>query len=221
MVSPTLRPRRIGLFVAVAVTALVLDVVSKVIVAAQLGDGHQVRVLGGAIYLDEARNSGAAFSLGTGFTVVLTLIAIAVVAVIIRTASRMRSAAWAVALGLVLGGALGNLGDRIFREPGVGRGHVVDWISLFGPMGEHWPIFNLADSAIVCGADSRGDREHGRHRLGWNARRNATRDEARPCLSPGCCRCRTGWTGCAWTSRCPGCSACPVRPRRSSSTPDR
>ena len=107
---------------------------------------------GRAIYLDEARNSGAAFSLGTGFTVVLTLIAIAVVAVIIRTASRMRSAAWAVALGLVLGGALGNLGDRIFREPGVGRGHVVDWISLFGPMGEHWPIFNLADSAIVCGA---------------------------------------------------------------------
>ena len=150
--SRTAKPRRIGLFVGVAVVALLLDVVSKIIVAAQLGDGHQVRILGGAIYLDEARNSGAAFSLGTGFTIVLTLIAIVVVAVILRTASRMRSAAWAVALGLVLGGALGNLGDRIFREPGVGRGHVVDWISLFGPMGEHWPIFNLADSAIVCGA---------------------------------------------------------------------
>jgi signal peptidase II len=150
--APARRRRRIGLFVAVALTALVLDVVSKVIVAAQLGDGRQVRVLGGAIYLDEARNSGAAFSLGTGFTIVLTLIAIAVVAVIIKTASRMRSSAWAVALGLVLGGALGNLGDRLFRAPGVGRGHVVDWISLFGPMGEHWPIFNLADSAIVCGA---------------------------------------------------------------------
>ncbi len=150
--SEARRPRRIGLFVAVAVTALVLDVVSKIVVAAQLDDGHAVRILGGAIYLDEARNSGAAFSLGTGFTVVLTVIAIAVVAVIIRTASRMRSAAWAVALGLVLGGALGNLGDRIFREPGIGRGHVVDWISLFGPRGEHWPIFNLADSAIVCGA---------------------------------------------------------------------
>jgi signal peptidase II len=150
--SPARRPRRIGLFVAVAVTALALDVVSKVLVAAKLGDGQQVRILGGAIYLDEARNSGAAFSLGTGFTIVLTAIAIVVVAVIIRTASRMRSTAWAVALGLVLGGALGNLGDRIFRAPGVGRGHVVDWISLFGPMGEHWPIFNLADSAIVCGA---------------------------------------------------------------------
>jgi signal peptidase II len=150
--STARRPRRIGLFVAVAVIALVLDVVSKVLVAAKLGDGQQVRILGGVIYLDEARNSGAAFSLGTGFTVVLTIIAIVVVAVIIKTASRMRSAAWAVALGLVLGGALGNLGDRLFRAPGVGRGHVVDWISLFGPMGEHWPIFNLADSAIVCGA---------------------------------------------------------------------
>jgi signal peptidase II len=64
----------------------------------------------------------------------------------------MRSAGWAVALGLVLGGALGNLGDRLFRSPGPGRGWVVDWISLFGPDGVHWPIFNLADSAIVCGA---------------------------------------------------------------------
>ena len=69
-----------------------------------------------------------------------------------RTAGRMRSVAWAVSLGLVLGGALGNLGDRIFRDPGFLRGRVVDWISVFGPNGEHWPIFNLADSAIVCGA---------------------------------------------------------------------
>src|SRR5436305_835188 len=67
-------------------------------------------------------------------------------------AGRMRSAGWAVALGLVLGGALGNLSDRLFRAPGVLRGHVVDWISAFGPYGEHWPIFNVADSAIVCGA---------------------------------------------------------------------
>jgi signal peptidase II len=146
------RPRRVQVFAAVAVLVLASDVVSKALVAAKLGDGHHVRILGGAIYLDEARNSGAAFSLGTGFTVVLTLVALAVVVVIVRTASRMRSLAWAVALGLVLGGALGNLTDRIFRAPGVGRGRVVDWISLFGPDGAHWPIFNLADSAIVCGA---------------------------------------------------------------------
>ena len=76
----------------------------------------------------------------------------------------MRSRGWAVALGLVLGGALGNLADRIFRAPGVLRGHVVDWISLFGPDGEHWPIFNLADSAIVCGAVLAAVLEPVRHR---------------------------------------------------------
>jgi signal peptidase II len=64
----------------------------------------------------------------------------------------MRSAGWAVALGLILGGALGNLTDRIFRAPGIGRGHVVDWISVFSSDGHVWPIFNLADSAVVCGA---------------------------------------------------------------------
>jgi signal peptidase II len=140
------------LFGMVAFDALVLDVISKVLVAANLGDGHRVKLLGGAVYLVETRNSGAAFSLGTGATVILTLVALAVVAFILRTAGRMRSTGWAVSLGLVLGGALGNLVDRLFREPGVGRGHVVDWISLFSDDGHVWPIFNLADSAIVCGA---------------------------------------------------------------------
>jgi signal peptidase II len=150
------RPRRVLLFAAVAVVAVGLDALSKVLVVAHFRGGLQehppVRLLGGAIYLVETRNSGAAFSLGTGATFVLTAIALAVVAFILRTASRMRSTGWAVALGLVLGGAIGNLIDRIFREPGVGRGHVVDWISLFSRDGHVWPIFNLADSAIVCGA---------------------------------------------------------------------
>ncbi|MFN2518591.1 MAG: signal peptidase II [Jatrophihabitantaceae bacterium] len=150
--APATPPRRLGLFVIVAALALGLDLVSKVLVAANLGDDHAVALLGGAIYLRETRNSGAAFSLGTGATVVLTLVALAVVALILRTAGRMRSTGWAVALGLILGGALGNLVDRIFRTPGVGRGHVVDWISLFSDDGHIWPIFNLADSAIVCGA---------------------------------------------------------------------
>lgn len=146
------QPRRVVLFGLVAAAALALDIGSKVIVAAKLGDGHAVRLLAGAIYLVETRNSGAAFSVGTGATVVLTIVALAVVAFILRTAGRMRSIGWAVALGLVLGGALGNLVDRLFREPGIGRGHVVDWISLFSDDGHVWPIFNLADSAIVCGA---------------------------------------------------------------------
>jgi signal peptidase II len=146
------RPRRLVLFAAVALAALALDIVSKVIVAANLGDHAPVKLLGGAIYLVETRNSGAAFSVGTGATVVLTLVALVVAAVIVRTARRMHSIGWAVALGLILGGALGNIVDRLFRAPGVGRGHVVDWISLFSNDGSRFAIFNLADSAITCGA---------------------------------------------------------------------
>jgi signal peptidase II len=142
--------RRLLLFGVVAAVALLADVGSKVAVVANLH--RQVRLLGGAVYLVQTRNSGAAFSVGTGATVLLTVIALAVVAVIVRVARRLTSAGWAVALGLVLGGALGNLADRLFRAPGVGRGHVVDWISLFSNDGHVWPIFNLADSAIVCGA---------------------------------------------------------------------
>jgi signal peptidase II len=137
----------------VALFALAADLISKALVVANLGERHDpVRILAGAIYLDETRNSGAAFSVGTGATIILTAIAVIVVLIILRVAARMRSIGWAVALGLILGGAVGNLIDRLFREPGIGRGHVVDWISLFGPNGVHWPIFNLADSAIVCGA---------------------------------------------------------------------
>jgi signal peptidase II len=144
--------RTLWIFAITALVALTADLVSKLIVAAQLGDRPPVRLLGGAIYLVETRNSGAAFSLGTGATIILTLIAVVVIAVILRVARRMRSRGWAIALGLVLGGALGNLVDRIFRSPAPGRGHVVDWISLFANDGRVWPVFNLADSAIVCGA---------------------------------------------------------------------
>lgn len=145
--------RRIVLFALVALVVLALDVVTKVLVVANLPLAHAPkRILGGLVYLDQTRNSGAAFSLGTGFTAILTVVALAVVVIIIRSAGRLRSAGWAVALGLVLGGAVGNLVDRLAREPGVGRGHVVDWISVFGPNGDHWPIFNIADSGIVCGA---------------------------------------------------------------------
>jgi len=79
--------------------------------------------------------------------VLLTVIALAVVVFIFTMASRLGSFAWAVALGALLGGALGNLGDRLFREPGPFRGYVVDWIQV-----PHYPVFNIADSAVVCGA---------------------------------------------------------------------
>jgi signal peptidase II len=92
------------------------------------------------------RNSGAAFNIGNGMTLVFTVIATGVVVAILRYARKLRSLPWAITLGLLLGGALGNLADRMLRSPGPLRGHVVDWIEL-----PHWPVFNLADSAIVCG----------------------------------------------------------------------
>jgi len=129
-----------------AVLVLVADIVSKVIVVATLSDRAPVHLVGTVLELTETRNAGAAFSVGTGATIVFTGVAVAVVVVIARTARRLRSRGWAVALGLLLGGALGNLTDRVFRAPGPLRGQVVDWIQL-----PHWPVFNLADSAIVVG----------------------------------------------------------------------
>jgi signal peptidase II len=135
----------------IAVAVLALDIVTKVVAVAQLEDRAPVEILGGLVYLQLVRNPGAAFSLATGYTWVLTIVAIAVVVVIVRVARRLRSTGWAVALGLVLGGALGNLTDRLFRSPGPLHGHVVDIVSLLAPDGRVWPVFNLADSSIVSG----------------------------------------------------------------------
>ncbi len=141
-----MRPR-IGVLVAVAVAVLTLDIVSKTIVVATLSNRPQIGLLGGFVTLLETRNPGAAFSLGgPSETIVFTAIAVGVVIFIVRAARRIYSIAWAVALGLLLGGATGNLTDRIFRSPGLFRGWVVDWIEV-----PHWPVFNLADSAITCG----------------------------------------------------------------------
>jgi signal peptidase II len=108
-------------------------------------------VLGGLLYLTQLRNVGAAFSFAEGATVLFSMIAVVVAVVIVRSARRMFSTGWAVALGLVLGGAVGNLIDRIFRDPGFLRGGVVDFLSVLAPDGRIWPVFNVADSAIVCG----------------------------------------------------------------------
>lgn len=140
------RPRRIRLLLAVAAGIFSADLITKTIVVATLSDRAPIRLLGGLLTLRVLRNSGAAFSIGTSMTAVFTLIAVVVIVSILRTARRLRSLAWAVTLGLLLGGATGNLGDRLFRSPGPLRGHVVDWIEL-----PHWPVFNVADSAIVCG----------------------------------------------------------------------
>jgi len=153
------RSSRLPVVLAVAVFVLAADIVSKVIVVATLSDRHclvgsyvpsppPVRLLGGVLTLCESRNPGAAFGIGgTSTTIVFTAIAVGVIIFIVRTSRQIYSLPWAIALGLLLGGATGNLTDRIFRSPGPLRGWVVDWIQL-----PHWPVFNLADSAITCGA---------------------------------------------------------------------
>ena len=133
---------------AVAAFVLAADIITKAIVVAHLRPDQPVHLLGNVLEFWLTRNPGAAFSVGTGESIVFTVIAFGVVVYIARTARRLYSVGWAIALGLLLGGAMGNLGDRIFRAPGLFRGDVVDWI---GVVPRYYPIFNLADSAIVCG----------------------------------------------------------------------
>ncbi|MEU6475701.1 signal peptidase II [Streptomyces sp. NPDC047017] len=138
--------RRIGVLFSVAAFAYALDLISKLIVVAKLEHHAPVDIFGSWLQFQMIRNSGAAFSFGEAYTVIFTVIAAAVIVVIVRLARKLYSLPWAFALGLLLGGALGNLTDRIFRSPGVFKGAVVDFISP-----KHFAVFNLADSAIVCG----------------------------------------------------------------------
>ncbi|MFJ2580595.1 signal peptidase II [Kitasatospora aureofaciens] len=138
--------RRVGVLLVVALLAFLIDLGSKLLIVARLENHAAIKVIGDVVTFQVIRNSGAAFGMGQALTVVFTMIASAVIVVIWRIARRLYSLPWAIALGLLLGGALGNLTDRLFRAPGVFRGHVVDFISV-----QHFAVFNLADSAIVCG----------------------------------------------------------------------
>ncbi len=144
--SGTSRPRRAAALALVAAGVYAADLASKAVVVATLENHPPVRLSGDLLQLRVIRNPGAAFSIGTGMTFVFTLIAAVVAAAIIRYAPRLRSLPWAITLGLLLGGALGNLTDRLFRAPGPFEGHVVDFIAV-----GTFPVFNAADSAIVCG----------------------------------------------------------------------
>ncbi|MEU1753699.1 signal peptidase II [Micromonospora matsumotoense] len=147
----TPRRRAVVVLVSIALLALLTDLLTKHLALQLLDDRAPVRLLGGVVYLTLTRNSGAAWSIGADHTWVFPLITIGVVGWISWMAVRLRSLPWAVSLGLVLGGALGNLTDRIFRAPGHFVGHVVDMVSLFDPYGQVWPVFNLADSCLVSG----------------------------------------------------------------------
>ena len=175
--------RLVTVFAVLAVVVLALDQLTKVWALANLEEGQWRPFLGEWIQLTLVFNPGAALSFGTGMTWVLTIVAVAVTVVVIRSARRLGSRGWAVTLGLLLGGALGNLYDRFFRDPGFARGHVVDFIDYFG-----WFVGNVADIAIVVAAGLvmslsvrgirlDGSREH-EHRAEADAEQSAAEQSA-------------------------------------------
>lgn len=137
--------RALGLLAAVALVVYGLDQVSKYLVTQNLPYGQSVPILGEVLQFHYVRNPGAAFSLATGYTWVLSVIAVGAIGFIVWFAPRIRSLSWATMFGLVLGGAFGNVTDRLTRPPGFGVGHVIDFIQVWG-----FPaIFNVADIAVV------------------------------------------------------------------------
>ncbi|GGM87216.1 signal peptidase II [Streptomyces fuscichromogenes] len=140
-------PRRVWLLWWVAGLAYAVDLGSKLAVVARLEGRDPVPLLGTWAQLRVQRNPGAAFGVGHATTFVFTLIAAAVAVAVVRVARRLTSTPWAVSLGLLLGGALGNLTDRVFRAPGGMQGAVVDFIAV-----RDFSVMNLADWAITCGS---------------------------------------------------------------------
>lgn len=143
------RGMRRGVLLLAAVAALVVyaaDQLTKWWVVSTMSLGERTPVVEDVLWWQFIRNPGAAFSLGEDITWVFTVVMVVVSVLIVLTLRRVRSAAWAVALGLVLGGALGNLTDRLVREPGFGVGHVVDFIAV-----PRFAIFNIADCGVVVG----------------------------------------------------------------------
>lgn len=131
----------------VATAVYLLDQSTKWWAEHSLTEGQPRPILGEVLRLSLSHNAGAAFSTGTSYTFALTLVALAVIVVCLRMARRLRNVGWGVALGLLLGGSLGNVTDRILRAPSPFRGHVVDFLQL-----PHWPVFNVADSSISAAA---------------------------------------------------------------------
>lgn len=137
------RRGRVLVLLGLAGALYILDLVTKIAAVAMLEENEPVDVGGTGVSLRLIRNPGAAFGLGVDVTWLFTAITLLVVVAILRTASRLGSLPWALTLGLLLGGAVGNLTDRLARAPGFLHGHVIDFVEIPG-----WPIFNVADLSI-------------------------------------------------------------------------
>lgn len=138
----------ISLAGALALVVLVLDLWTKHWAEHHLEPLEPQPLLGELLQLNLLYNSGAAWGMGAGITPVVTLVQIVIcVGAVVVLVRAVRSVAWALALGLIVGGALGNIHDRLLRAPGPFRGEVVDFLAL-----PHWPVFNVADMAVTTGA---------------------------------------------------------------------
>jgi signal peptidase II len=142
-----LKVRRWRTLFGVAWAVWIIDLATKIWAVENLSYRSNIKIIGEFFQLTYVRNPGAAFSFASGATVFLSLFSLLVMIAILHYSVKITSRGWAVVLGLVLGGILGNMVDRIFREPGVLRGHVIDWLQL-----PNWPVFNIADMAIVSAA---------------------------------------------------------------------
>ncbi|NRQ39051.1 signal peptidase II [Nonomuraea sp. NN258] len=137
--------RLYAMMLILAVVVLLADQLTKFWAVSTLSDSERIAVIPPLIHFRLLYNAGAAFSIGAGATWVFALAAAAAVIGILYTARRLASTGWALVLGVLLGGAVSHLGDRLFREPGFARGHVVDFID-YGPF-----VGNVADIALTCG----------------------------------------------------------------------
>lgn len=141
------RLRRSGLAFVIAAVVLLVDQATKAAALNTLSQEERIPLLGDLLGLRLAFNPGSIFSLGANSTAVITLVGVGVTVCLILAATRTRTASSAVAFGFLVGGALGNLTDRLFSPPGFGRGHVTDFLA-YGDLF----IGNLADVALGVGA---------------------------------------------------------------------
>ena len=146
--TPSMSRARIWwVFASVALVLYAVDVVTKVLAIDRLTGRDDIQVVGEVLQLHLTRNPGAAFSTGTQFTVALSCIALTAVLVVLWLSRRLGDLVWAIALGFLLAGVAGNLTDRMLRDPGPFRGHVIDFLML-----PNWPVFNVADICINVAA---------------------------------------------------------------------
>lgn len=145
--GPTRRRRSVVVFVAIAAVLYAVDQVTKWLAVDRLAGQPDRPLVGDLLQLHLTRNPGAAFSMGTAYTEVFTGISVVAVIVVLYLSRRLGSLLWAVAMGVLLAGVAGNLTDRMLRQPGPLRGHVIDFLML-----PNWPIFNLSDVWINVAA---------------------------------------------------------------------